>query len=298
MREALAIKTKRLDHGFTIEATTDRPWSVPEIGTGNPVVTAQPKPTCRTPDLQPTCRKPDLLVFSSDLGTLSTLAVLFGQRAIMHTASSQVTAISLLAATRPSLSIIDLANAASADLSVLQIVSARNTRSPTIVIAPDELWLNGLALGGYQGLRVVLSPPLRFETLLKAVSATRALTPPPLSPSVLAALDFIRSEYARTLRRRELAREVGVSFSHLAHLFRSELGLSSGEYLAQIRVEVARHLLTESSYGLDQIAELTGFSDASHLSRTFSTAFGQRPGRYRATQHAPVCSQTDGVSVP
>jgi transcriptional regulator GlxA family with amidase domain len=250
------------------------PLSVAEFERGGPVVTGK---------REPPGTKPDLLVFSPDLGTLATLAVLFGQRAAVRTASSQVAAISLLAATAPALTIIELANAPSAALSVLQIVSARHARSPTIVIAPEELWLGGFATSGYQGLRVVLSPPPRLEDLLKAISATGVLAPLALAPSVLAALDFIRSEYARSLRSRELARKVSVSFSHLAHLFRSELGLSSREYLAKIRVHVARDLLRESSCKLDHIAELTGFSDASHLSRAFSTAFGQRPGRYRST---------------
>jgi AraC-like DNA-binding protein len=258
MREALAVNAKRLDNRR-----------------GGPAVTGE---------REPAGTKPDLLVFSSDLGTLATLVVLFGERAAVHTASNQVTAISLLAATAPTLTIIELANAPSAGLSVLQIVSARHAQSPTIVIAPEELWLSGFATSGYHGLRVILSPPLRLEDLLKAISATGVLAPLALVPSVLAALDFIRSEYARSLRSRELAREAGVSFSHLAHLFRGELGLSSREYLAKIRVHVARHLLKESFCTLDHIAELTGFSDASHLSRAFSAAFGQRPGQYRSTQ--------------
>lgn len=262
MGEALTVNAKRLD---------DR--------TARPVLTGEPKPTGT---------KPDFLVFSSHLGTLATLGVLFGAKAAVHTASSQVTAISLLAATAPALTIIELANAASAALSVLQIVSARHTRSPTIVIAPEELWLSGFATSGYHGLRVVLSPPLRLEGLFKAISATGVLTPVALAPSVLAALDFIRSEYARSLRSWELVREAGVSFSHLAHLFRDELGLSSREYVTKIRVHVARHLLKDSSFKLDHIAELTGFSDASHLSRAFSAEFGQRPGQYRATQLPPA----------
>ncbi|WP_375412441.1 helix-turn-helix transcriptional regulator [uncultured Bradyrhizobium sp.] len=258
MREALTANAKRLDN------RKDRPVATGEsASTGN---------------------KPDFLVFSSDLGTLATLGVLFGERAAVHPASSQVTAISLLAAIAPALTIIDLANGALAGLSVLQIVSARHARSPTIVIAPEELWLSGFATSGYHGLRVVLSLPLKLEDLLKAIGATGVLTSLALTPSVLAAVDFIRSEYARSFRSRELVREAGISFSHLAHLFRGELGLSSREYLTKIRVHVARHLLKESAFKLGHIAELTGFSDASHLSRAFSSEFGQRPGQYRLTQ--------------
>ena len=260
---------------YTLTANTKR-FDNREV---KPVVTGEP---------QSTETKPDFLVFSSDLGTLATVVVLFGERAVVHPASSQVSAISLLADIAPELTIIELANGASAGLSVLQIVSARHARSPTIVIAPEELWLGGFTTSGYHGLRVVLSLPLKLEDLLKAIGATGVLSSLALTPSVLAAVDFIRSEYARSLRSRELVREAGVSFSHLAHLFRDELGLSTREYLTKIRVHVARHLLKESSFKLGHIAELTGFSDASHLSRAFSSEFGQRPGQYRSTQLPPA----------
>jgi L-ornithine N5-monooxygenase len=241
--------------------------------------------------------KPDILVFSADLAALATFEVLLPPSAVVHAASTQVATVSLLATTKPALAIVELGDDATAGLSVLQTVAARYARLPTIVITPKGFCPSQLALSGYQGLRIVLTTPYRFEEILDATAATGVLTPLLLGRPVLTALDFIRSQYARPLGGRQLARQINVSFSHLAHLFRRDLGVSIREYLTNIRLHVARHLLSESSCKLEYIAEITGFSDASHLSRIFTTVFGQRPGRYRAAQLWRLSGESDSPSL-
>jgi L-ornithine N5-oxygenase len=241
--------------------------------------------------------KPHILAFSADLAALATFEVLFPPSAAVHAASTQVATVSLLATTKPALAIIELGDDATAGLSVLQTIASRYARLPTIVIAPKGFCPSQLALSGYQGLRIVLTTPYRFEEILDATAATGVLTPLLLGRPVLSALDFIRSQYARPLGGRQLARHINVSFSHLAHLFRRDLGVSIREYLTNIRLHVARHLLSESSCKLEYIAEITGFSDASHLSRIFTTVFGQRPGRYRAAQLSGLSGEADSPSL-
>jgi L-ornithine N5-oxygenase len=244
-------------------------------------------------EIRPHGARPPILVFSADLATLATCEVLFPPSAVVEAASTQTATVSLLAATQPALAIIELGDDATAGLSVLQTVAARYARLPTIVIAPKGFCPSHFATSGYQGLRIVLTTPYKFVDLLNATAATGVLTPLVLGRPVLSALDFIRSQYARPLGGRQLARQINVSFSHLAYLFRRDLGISIREYLTNVRLHVARHLLSESSCKLEHIAEITGFSDASHLSRIFTTAFGQRPGRYRATHLSAPCGETD-----
>lgn len=237
--------------------------------------------------------KPHVLVFSADLGTLATFEVLFRRSAVIHAASTQAGTASLLSTIAPALTVLEFGDITTASLSVLHMVAARYEGSPSIVIAPEGAYPSCFAKSGYQGLRAMLSPPFKLKDLLDAAAATGVVNPLLLGPSVLAAVDVIRSQYARPLRSHQLARQVNVSFSHLAHLFRSELGLSIKEYLTTIRVHVVRHLLAASSGKLEHVAEITGFSDASHLSRKFKAAFGQRPGHYRSAHVPTLCHEAN-----
>jgi AraC-like DNA-binding protein len=74
---------------------------------------------------------------------------------------------------------------------------------------------------------------------------------------------------------------VGVSPRQLADAFNDCLGMSAKEFITRFRVVAACRLLIEGSPTLQQIADLTGFEDASHLSHVFNRYVGMRPGEYR-----------------
>jgi transcriptional regulator GlxA family with amidase domain len=51
--------------------------------------------------------------------------------------------------------------------------------------------------------------------------------------------------------------------------FDESLGITVKEFVTRVRVSAACHLLADADFKLERIAELTGFDDASHLSRVF-----------------------------
>jgi AraC-like DNA-binding protein len=102
-----------------------------------------------------------------------------------------------------------------------------------------------------------------------------------LSDRVLAALDYLRLHYAETVSADEIAQAAATSRSCLAERFRTELGMSVSHFLMTLRVEIAKLVLAERSAKLEQVAELAGFTDPSHLSRVFRAETGYRPGAYR-----------------
>ena len=83
----------------------------------------------------------------------------------------------------------------------------------------------------------------------------------------------------------EVARAARISPNQLLRRFRLELGLSVKDYIARVQTTVAQRLLWESDVKLQEVAELTGFCDASHLSRVFVRHIGVRPGAYRRRHH-------------
>ena len=98
---------------------------------------------------------------------------------------------------------------------------------------------------------------------------------------VFAAAEHVSRRYQDKLLGRDIAETVGVSRDHLGQAFDESLGITVKEFVTRFRVSAACHLLADADFKLEHVAELTGFDDASHLSRVFVQQRGMRPGAYR-----------------
>lgn len=78
-----------------------------------------------------------------------------------------------------------------------------------------------------------------------------------------------------------VAEEVGVSVAHLRRLFHAHMGCGPKAAFAQLRERRIMELLTDTEGSLETIAEQTGFSESSALSRAFRTRFGYPPSQLR-----------------
>ena len=78
-----------------------------------------------------------------------------------------------------------------------------------------------------------------------------------------------------------ISEEVGVSVAHLRRLFQAHMGASPKKIFDQLREQRILKLLSDPELSLEAIAEQTGFSEASALSRAFNTRFGCPPSRMR-----------------
>ncbi len=84
----------------------------------------------------------------------------------------------------------------------------------------------------------------------------------------------------RSISRRELADELNVSVSALAHRYRQTTGISPMQRLLGMRINLAKILIGRGE-PLKHIADATGFYDAYHFSRTFKKHVGLSPLDYR-----------------
>ena len=76
--------------------------------------------------------------------------------------------------------------------------------------------------------------------------------------------------------------------AYLSTLFKKATGVSPLRYVTQCRLQRARDLLRLTDRTLGDIAVLTGFYDAAHLTRAFRRAEGVPPGRYRKSNEHPT----------
>lgn len=102
------------------------------------------------------------------------------------------------------------------------------------------------------------------------------------SRAVHIARDYLEGHFAHAVPLQRLAAECGLSPFHLLRVFRNALGLTPHAYLVQVRTHRARQMLLQGD-SLSTIAYRCGFSDQSHLTRTFKRIFGVTPGAYRGS---------------
>ena len=79
----------------------------------------------------------------------------------------------------------------------------------------------------------------------------------------------------------ELAHAVGTNERRLTHLFRQQVGMSTYEYLQQLRLERGRGLLRETDLQVQLISDQVGYRNAGDFSRAFRRHFGVTPRQYR-----------------
>lgn len=68
---------------------------------------------------------------------------------------------------------------------------------------------------------------------------------------------------------------------YLAHVFKNYKGISPINYLIQVRIKEAKHLLETTDYSVAKIASLIGFSSQSYFSQAFRKETTMTPNEYR-----------------
>ena len=93
--------------------------------------------------------------------------------------------------------------------------------------------------------------------------------------------DQLEAEFRSPPSLSALATAHDVHPVYLCHAFRSQFGVSVGEYVRLVRFEWARECLRTGSASISDIAHGAGFSDQSHFTRDFKARAGVSPRRFR-----------------
>lgn len=112
---------------------------------------------------------------------------------------------------------------------------------------------------------------------------------------VYLARGYIRNHYSETIRLEHVAEHVGLNSTYLSYLFKKETGMGIPDYVNQIRIEEAKHLLETTELKILSIAQMVGFSDPRYFSRVFHIREGCRPKDYRTARQRIAKS---GVYLP
>lgn len=104
------------------------------------------------------------------------------------------------------------------------------------------------------------------------------------NPILIAAVDLMESHIADPLEADQLARLCGISARHLHRLFKKAFNKSLGSFYAEIRINKAKELLSQTPLPIIEVALATGFTNLSHFTRVFRMVSGRTPAVFRTGQ--------------
>lgn len=95
------------------------------------------------------------------------------------------------------------------------------------------------------------------------------------------AVKFIQDHLSENLSLKRIAAEVHISPPHLVRLFRAELQHSPHEYIIQVRMNRAKHLLKTTTLPIKTIAAEVGYGSESSFTGAFTERIGISPRKFR-----------------
>ena len=96
-------------------------------------------------------------------------------------------------------------------------------------------------------------------------------------------IQTISANAGRKLSLQQLASSVHISTTYLHRIFRTQLNMTPGSYLAKIRIEESKLLLRDGSLSMGEAAKQLGFSSQQQFSRQFRSVTGMTPSEYVKT---------------
>lgn len=91
---------------------------------------------------------------------------------------------------------------------------------------------------------------------------------------------YIDEHYNETLTIDELARIAEISPKYYVDLFKKTYGLSTMDYVTEVRLNRAKELMVRSGANISEIAHLVGYRDEFYFSRRFKQSLGMSPTVY------------------
>ena len=123
------------------------------------------------------------------------------------------------------------------------------------------------------------------DTYAKNLDAMQAAGKVHCSVPVKKAMSYIERYYSNSnLTIEKIAQQAGFSAGRLSVLFKQETGRTVNEFLTDVRIEAAVHLLENSSCKIYEIAEMVGYKTSQYFSQVFFQKTRRRPIDYRKSQ--------------
>ena len=96
--------------------------------------------------------------------------------------------------------------------------------------------------------------------------------------------EYVAANYMNDITFSDLAAVAHISRSHLSNLFRKEMGCTFPAYLTNFRIHKACEIIKQERLSSSTVAELVGYNDYAHFSKTFKKVIGCSPSYYSQSE--------------
>jgi AraC-like DNA-binding protein len=176
----------------------------------------------------------------------------------------------------------------------------------TVSVTTDFLsaWCRMLDLLSNPGDIPFLSPLIEREIMYRilrgpeAASLRAIATLGDPSHRTAKAIAWIKGNYGKPLRVKELADIAGMAVTTLHHHFRTLTAMSPLQYQKQIRLQAARARMLADDVDAATVAFEVGYESASQFNREYSRMFGQPPIRDARKLRSPSALRLESVMQP
>lgn len=101
------------------------------------------------------------------------------------------------------------------------------------------------------------------------------------SECISTAVLYIHNHYMENLTLSKMGSVVNLNTAYFSRKFKEETGINFIDYINQIRIDKAKHLLEEKALPIYEIARLVGYSNDTYFSRMFKASVGICPKKYQ-----------------
>lgn len=125
----------------------------------------------------------------------------------------------------------------------------------------------------------------KAEAMLKLllIRIAEAADESALPPRMLDALDeYIREHAGEEISNTEIGAIFGYHPFYVSTVIKEKRGMTLRQYVIAYRLRLAKSLLRYTTKTVTEIAEETGFTDASYFAKTFKASVGETPKEWRA----------------
>lgn len=93
--------------------------------------------------------------------------------------------------------------------------------------------------------------------------------------------DYISKNLASDLSRDNIAKYMNMNPDYLSFLFHNKFNETLTNYITRMRIDLAKYYLNNSSRSIEEISEMTGFSDQTYFIRKFKQITGLSPRKWK-----------------
>lgn len=93
--------------------------------------------------------------------------------------------------------------------------------------------------------------------------------------------DYLQQSYAEEISTKQLAERFSLNKNYFIRLFKREMNVTPAQYVLELRLLRARHMLIQTDCSVEEIALACGFHTTSYFIKRFKLRFGSTPLRYR-----------------